>query len=83
MEKALSVAGAAEQIANPTQQLAMMQQMAAAGTLNSYYNATIEGGKYEDTIILIDSSIKDNDKALRNLKQDNLHKKIVRSQYKD
>ena len=81
MERALSVAGAAEQIANPTQQLAMMEQMTAAGTLDVYYSATIEGGKYEETITLVDSKIEDNSKALRNLKQDNLHRKIVRSQY--
>ena len=81
MEKALSVAGAAEQIANPMQQLAMMQQLASTGTLDGYYSATIEGGTYEDTIELKDTEIKDNYKALRNLAQDNLHRTIVRSQY--
>jgi len=58
-----------------------MEQMTAAGTLDVYYSATIEGGKYEETITLVDSKIEDNSKALRNLKQDNLHRKIVRSQY--
>ena len=81
MERALSVAGAAEQIANPMQQLAMMQQLASTGTLDSYYGATIEGGTYEDTIELKDTEIKDNYKALRNLAQDKLHRTIVRSQY--
>lgn len=81
MERALSVAGAAEQIANPMQQLAMMQQLASTGTLDSYYSATIEGGTYKDTIELKDTEIKDNYKALRNLAQDNLHRTIVRSQY--
>jgi len=81
MERALSVAGAAEQIANPMQQLAMMQQLASTGTLDSYYSATIEGGSYEDTIELKDTEIKDNYKALRNLAQDKLHRTIVRSQY--
>ena len=81
LEKALSVAGAAEQIANPMQQLAMMQQLASTGTLDSYYSATIEGGSYEDTIELKDAEIKDNTRALRNLAQDNLHRTLVRSQY--
>ena len=81
MERALSVAGAAEQIANPMQQLAMKQQLASTGTLDSYYGATIEGGTYEDTIELKDTEIKDNYKALRNLAQDKLHRTIVRSQY--
>jgi len=81
MEKALSVAGAAEQIANPTQQLAMMQQLASTGTLDVYYGTTIEGGKYEDTVTLEDSNIEDNTRALRNLAQDTLHRTLVRSQY--
>ena len=81
MERALSVAGAAEQIANPAQQLRMMQQMASAGTLDNYYGTTIEGGMYEDTITLQDGIIEDNTKALRNLAQDTLHRTIVRSQY--
>jgi len=81
MERALSVAGAAEQIANPMQQLAMMQQLASTGTLDGYYGATIEGGNYEDAIELKDAEIKDNTRALRNLAQDNLHRTIVRSQY--
>lgn len=81
MERALSVAGAAEQIANPMQQLAMMQQLASTGTLDGYYGATIEGGTYEETIELKDAEIKDNKRALRNLAQDKLHRTIVRSQY--
>ena len=81
MERALSVAGAAEQIANPMQQLAMMQQLASTGTLDGYYGATIEGGTYEDAIELKDAEIKDNTRALRNLAQDKLHRTIVRSQY--
>lgn len=81
LERALSVAGAAEQIANPAQQLRMMQQMASAGTLDNYYGTTIEGGMYEDTITLQDGIIEDNTKALRNLAQDTLHRTIVRSQY--
>jgi len=81
MERALSVAGAAVEIGNPMQQLNMMQKMASTGTLDSYYNVTIEGGNYQDTIELKDTEIKDNYKALRNLAQDKLHKTIVRSQY--
>jgi len=81
IEKALSIAGAAEKIANPMKQLAMMQQMASVGTLDVYYGATIEGGIYEDTLTLEDNVILDNNKALRNLAQDTLHRTLVRSQY--
>jgi hypothetical protein len=81
IEKALAVAGAAEQIANPTRQLLMMAQMMSAGTLDGYYGATINGGTYEDTVELEDGIIIDNFKALRNLAQDKVHRTMVRSQY--
>ena len=44
MERALAVAGAAVELANPMQQLTMMQQLISEGTLDGYYNATIDGG---------------------------------------
>jgi len=81
IEKALAVAGAAEQIANPTRQLLMMTQMISAGTLDGYYGTTINGGTYEDTVELKDGIIIDNFKALRNLAQDKVHRTMVRSQY--
>lgn len=81
IEKALAIAGAAEQIANPTRQLLMMTQMMSAGTLDGYYGATINGGTYEETVELKDGIIIDNFKALRNLAQDKVHRTMVRSQY--
>lgn len=83
IEDMLSVATAAEQIANPEQQLAMMQQLTAAGTLDAYSKMTIDGGVYEETIVLDGGEIKDNYRAFRNLSQDKLHDKIVRSQFKE
>jgi len=41
----------------------------------------IQGGVYEDTVKLVDGSIKDNTKALRNLAQDKAHEKMVSMQY--
>ena len=81
METALSVASKAIEISNPMQQLDMMSQMISEGTLDGYYGATIEGGTYEDTVVLEDTEITDNYRALRNLAQDKLHRTIVRSQY--
>tara|TARA_R110000744_G_scaffold67205_1_gene137104 strand:- start:480 stop:1247 length:768 start_codon:yes stop_codon:yes gene_type:complete len=81
IETALSVAGAAIKMADPTRQMMMMVQMASAGTLDLYYGATIEGGTYNETIELTDGIIIDNFKALRNLAQDETHNKMVRSQY--
>lgn len=83
IEDVLSVVNAAEQIANPEQQLAMMQQLTAAGTLDAYSKMTIDGGVYEETIVLDGGEIKDNYRAFRNLKQDKLHDQIVRSQFKE
>lgn len=82
MEKVLAISGAVEKIADPTQQLNMLTEMAAVGKINSYYDVKIDGGIYKDTIQLNDSNIQDNRKALRNLRNDVNHRKIVRSQYK-
>ena len=83
IEDILSIAGTAEKIADPNQQLSMMQEIAANGKLDIYSEMTIDGGTYEETIVLDGGEIKDNYKAFRNLKQDKLHDKIVRSQFKE
>ena len=47
-----------------------------------YYNASINGGVYADTVGLADTEISDNKKALRNnLAQQILHEKMVDMQY--
>jgi len=81
LETALSVAGAAEKIADPMKQLSMMQQMAAVGKLEMYYGATMDGGTYTDTAELKDGIITDNYRALRSLAQDKSHRVMVRLQY--
>ena len=83
MEEILSVAGAAEKIADPLQQLNMMQKIAAIGKLEIYYDAVIDGGVYKDNLVIDGGNITDNAKGLRNLTQDNVHRSIVRSQYDD
>ena len=83
IEKVLATSGAVEAIADPAEQLSMLTEMAAVGKINSYYDVTIEGGIYKDTIQLNDSSIQDNRRALRNLRNDDSHRSMVRSQYKD
>ena len=83
MEIALSVAGAAEKIADPSKQMNMMQELAASGKLVLYANLTIDGGTYQDTVQLEDNKIADNYRVLRNLAQDSNHKNMVLLQYKD
>ena len=81
VEEILSVAGAAEKIADPLEQMAMMAKIAAIGKLELYYNFAIDGGVYKDTLKINGGDIKDNLKGLRNLAQDGVHRSIVRSQY--
>lgn len=83
IEKVLAISGAVEKIADPAEQLNMLTEMAAVGKIQFYYDVKIEGGIYQDTIVLNDSNIKDNRRALRNLRNDVNHKSMVRSQYKD
>ena len=74
MEEILSVAGAAEKIADPLQQLNMMQKIAAIGKLELYYGAVIDGGVYKDNLVIDGGNITDNAKGLRNLTQDSVHR---------
>ena len=81
LETSLSIAGAAEKIADPIMQLSMMKEMASVGKLDEYYVTTIQGGTYKETIQLTDGIIIDNYRALRNLAQDKSHRIMVRLQY--
>jgi hypothetical protein len=56
-------------------------ELAQVPKIEPYYNVTIQGGVYEETIQLQDTNIPDNKRALRNLASDNTHKSMVRSQY--
>jgi len=83
VEEILSVAGVIEKIADPVQQLQMMQQIAAVGKLELYYNLDIDGGVYEDALKIDGGEINDNVRAWRSLGQDSVHRSMVRSQYDD
>jgi hypothetical protein len=83
VEEILSVAGVVDKIADPVQQLEMMQQIAAVGKLELYYNLDIDGGVYEDVLQIDGGEFKDNVKAFKSLGQDNVHRSMVRSQYDD
>jgi hypothetical protein len=81
MQDLFSVDSLTKGLADPFEQVKMLQEMAALGKLDSYYGVEIQGGVYKDTIKLVDGSIKDNTKALRNLAQDKAHEKMVSMQY--
>lgn len=81
LQEQLAVGGATDKIASVSQQNAMMLALSQTPKLNSYYAQQIQGGEYKETIVLPDSEIVDNKRALRSLASDAKHKEMVRSQY--
>lgn len=81
IEDKLSIAGAAEKIADAAQQQAMFEALAGLPKFDPYYTVTIDGGVYQETITLQDKELPDNRRALRSLASDELHRSMVRSQY--
>jgi len=81
MEKALAANDNALTIANEMSQNAMLRAMNPV-TMSNYYAATIPGGTYQETVILVDSKLPDNKRAFRNMANDKLHTKMVEEQYR-
>lgn len=60
----------------------IMNQAMQIAIDNSYLNKVIDGGVYDDKLTLVDRTINDNQKGLRNgLAQQLLHEKMVEMQY--
>jgi hypothetical protein len=60
----------------------VMYALTSMTNMNQYYRITINGGIYNDTIVLVDTNLPDNRRALRNSQaQQRLHKELVDSQY--
>jgi len=82
LEAQLSVRGGdMEGLVDASQQNAIMAELAAVPTFDSYYETTIPGGMYEDSLVLVDSELPDNRRAMRSLASDAAHRQMVRSQY--
>lgn len=81
LEKALLAADNSAMFAQALSQSLILQSMNSNVNMSSYYNTTINGGNYKETITLIDSNIPDNRKALRNMSQQKLHNNMVDIQY--
>lgn len=77
----LNAGASIEALGDPAAQIAMMEAMSTIPNFDQYYEVSIQGGFYEDTLVLEDKNIPDNAKAMRNLAQDTLHRSMVRSQY--
>ena len=80
LEQSLFEAGRAQLFAEA---LAMSQRKDSVQiNMNSYYEKTIEGGVYNDTVTLNDRQLPDSKRGLRNgLAQQLLHQQMVDSQY--
>lgn len=63
-------------------QNAMLQSFVLPN-FDSYTKIQLDGGVYEDTVVLQDGKIEDNRRALSNLAQDEVHRQMVRSQYEN
>lgn len=81
LEKALA---ASESTALFAQALAASQALAAVGArIEPYYDRTIPGGTYSDTVALRDANLPDSRAGLRNgLAQQLLHQRMVDAQYR-
>jgi len=82
LEKLMSVSDAAALFAE-NQRIEQMNNIMQNQINNTYLAATIPGGQYKETIILVDKKLPDNKAGLRNgLAQQILHEKMISKQYK-
>lgn len=82
LEKALSAADNSAMFANALAVSQMIDSINDAVNMNNYYAASIPGGKYSDTVVLVDKQLPENKRGLRNgLAQQLLHQKMVDMQY--
>ena len=81
LEKALAAQDNALTLASSMTQNALLKAMNTATNLNSYYAARLQGGQYQETVVLKDKNIPDNRRAFRSMSQQKLHTQMVDSQY--
>lgn len=70
-----------DKLVDSTAQQKILADLSLNPKIVPYYEVTIPGGIYEDTLVLPSSSYPDNRRAMRNLASDANHKSMVRSQY--
>ena len=82
LEAKLSVTDSNMKIAQAAKQNAMLEALRLTSTeFNAYLTASIQGGVYEDNVVLQDSTLPDNADVMRNLANSTIHQTMVRSQY--
>ena len=80
-EKELGGENTIGDLVNAKQQDRILAALAQTPKIESYYIINIPGGEYNDALVLEDTTLPDNPRAMRNLASDANHKKMVRSQY--
>lgn len=84
LEKALAAADNSAMFAQALAQGQLLQSINQATNMNSYYEQSIPGGTYKESIQLTDTQLPDNRRGLRNnLAQQLLHQQMVDSQYQN
>ena len=82
LEAKLSVTDSNMKVAEAAKQNAMLEVLRVTPTeFNAYLTASIQGGVYEDNVVLEDSTLPDNADVMRNLANSTTHRTMVRSQY--
>jgi hypothetical protein len=82
LEKALAAADTSGLFANALSQSMVLDTINNRVNINTYYNKTIAGGVYNDSVVMNDNTIQDNPSVyIINNKQDSLHKEMVDMQY--
>lgn len=80
-EKELGGENSIDDLVNGDEQARILATLSQNIKIESYYVLNIPGGEYKDAVVLEDTIIPDNPRAMRNLASDANHRKMVRSQY--
>ena len=84
LEKALAAADTSAMFAQALAQSQVLDSMNQSTNISSYYEQSIPGGTYRDSVQLVDKQLPDNRRGLRNnLAQQLLHQQMVDQQYEN
>ena len=81
LEEQLGAESSLEAMVDTSEQASILAELAQVPKLDQYYATSLQGGVYEETLVLPSTNYPDNRRALRNLASDANHRTMVRSQY--
>ena len=80
-EKELGGENTISDLVDTDKQARILASLSQVPKIEAYYILDIPGGEYKDAVILEDTILPDNPRAMRNLASDATHNSMVRSQY--